>query len=252
MKKKSNIKKENSDTKFTRIIHWAQNHTLLSLVMILVVVIIGVANFTDAATKLISLFRTPSEQNKGIDEKQKLLLINAFKAGYTISQMLVQPGDGNNFTIIRHRAEAHLEGLAVEPSVLNEYVADNLLTKDEVVVLRDQIHSKVEAKYGDQVAATFIIGTDLIPMTDAFTSYLTDREFRLALQKANISVLALGISINSNINNAYFPQEIKKRWVHIYTSVLTGDGTPESLQNIKEFRDDIVDFFYGNNKKWEE
>lgn len=219
------------------------------IIVILIATLAIIAGVITNVSTIISFFnikpKTRASNSAPIDSSTPTLLIsNAFKAGYSITQMQDAATSEQLFIIWKNRTEAHLEGLDIDPAIMQDATHDSELTPNETILLRDQIYSKIEARHGVGPASTFVLGADLVPTTRAFESYLTDREYRQRLAESNVSILQLGFSINSNINEAVFPDKLKQNWVSIYFKTYVGDGTPEQLERIKTFRESILDYFY--------
>lgn len=199
------------------------------------------------ALGIIALVWTPLVTRPAVptpSPAEKRVILNAFRAGYELSQLREVLASKEAFGLWKNRAAAHLEGLGVASEILRDVAANQEFTPVSAILLRDQVRSKIEALHGEKAASTFVIGADLVPTTRAFEQYLTDGEYRQALAASNVSIFEFGTSINANISDAVFPDELKKAWIKVYVGTYAGDGTPEQLERIRVFRRSIVDHFY--------
>lgn len=202
---------------------------------------------------LIGTGKTPEPQIESDtkDRKAELLVSNAFKAGYGLSKM-INAGDnlynidysGEDFTMWNNRVEASLEALEINPNILRAKSFDHRITVEEFIYLDDQIRAGIEAHHGKQIAATFTIGSNLFPATNAFEQFLTNKVYRDYLSNKKFSVMTFGLDINSNINEAEMPDELKKDWISIWSFVISGTAYPENVEKIKTFREKILEHFY--------
>jgi len=198
------------DTKFDLLTKWAKNKTILVTIAVVIAMAGLLAGFK---TSIVTLFGTwwRFHPNSAVVKPSgpSLLMSNAFKSGHSLSKLYDAGASNQEFQLWKNRTEAHLEGLGIEPVILGKSMDDEEFSRDEFVLLRDQLRAKIEAQHGINAAATFVIGADIVNATQTFESYLTDADFRKALAKNNVSILEFGFSINSNINEAVFPKELK-------------------------------------------
>ena len=174
------------------------------------------------------------------------LILSAFKLGHGLTQLQYAETDDHQYMKWRNRTIVHLVALGLDISVIHEAIDDCNLTLDETIVLRDQIREKMKKLHGVKAASTFVVGVELIPVTQAFESYLKDSDYRNKLAKSNVSILQFGSSLNSNLDEAVFPDDLKIDLVAAYSKTYPKDAAQVKLDQIKRFREEILNFFYGD------
>jgi len=199
--------------------------------------------------RIISLFEpeivTTSAVSAQLDPSNPSQLIsNAFKLGHELTQMRYAETNDHQYIKWRNRTIVHLVALGIDISVIHEAIDDCKLTLDETIVLRDQIREKIKKLHGVEAASTFVLGVELIPVTRAFELYLKDSEYRNKLSKSNVSILQLSSSLNANLDEAVFPDDLKIDLVTAYTQTYPEDATQVKLDQIKRFREEILNYFY--------
>jgi hypothetical protein len=199
--------------------------------------------------RIISLFEpeivTTSAVSAQLDPSNPSQLIsNAFKLGHELTQMRYAETNDHQYIKWRNRTIVHLVALGIDVSVIHDAIDDCKLTLDETIVLRDQIREKIKKLHGVEAASTFVLGVELIPVTRAFELYLKDSEYRNKLSKSNVSILQLSSSLNANLDEAVFPDDLKIDLVTAYTQTYPEDATQVKLDQIKRFREEILNYFY--------
>ena len=174
------------------------------------------------------------------------LISNAFKLGHELTQMRYAETNDHQYIKWRNQTIVHLVALGIDISVIHEAIDDCKLTLDETIVLRDQIQEKIKKLHGLKAAATFVVGVELIPVTRAFESYLTDNEYRNIFAKSNMSILQFSSLLNANLDEAVFPDDLKIDLVTAYSKTYPKDATQVKHERIKRFREEILNYFYGH------
>ena len=174
------------------------------------------------------------------------LISNAFKLGHELTQMRYAETNDHQYIKWRNRTIVHLVALGINNSVIHAAIDDCKLTLDETIVLRDQIREKIKKLHGVEAASTFVLGVELIPVTRAFELYLRDSEYRNILVKNNVSILQLASFLNANLDEAVFPDDLKIDLVAAYSRTYPKDATQIKLDQIKRFREEILNYFYGD------
>ena len=192
-----------------------------------------------------SNFLKQTDPNLTLTDSEQLIekASNAFKAGYCLykcyeSETLLE------FTIWKNRTTIYLEAINIDPEFFLNKIEDSELSLDEKIVIQDQIATQTEIMHGENISSTFIIGADILFTTNAFTNYLSNEEFREELADNGDSIMEYGLSINSNIDDALFPKELKESWTSIYGAVFAGYAFQETFEEISTFQENIVDFFF--------
>ncbi len=181
--------------------------------------------------------------------KPTQLISNAFKLGHGLTQIRYAETNDHQYIKWKNKTIVHLVALGIDISIIHEAIDDCKLTLDETIVLRDQIREKMKKLHGVKAASTFVVGVELIPVTQAFESYLKDSDYRNKLAKSNVSILQFGSSLNSNLDEAVFPDDLKIDLVAAYTMTYPKDATQVKLDQIKRFREEILNYFYGNKRQ---
>jgi len=177
------------------------------------------------------------------------LISNAFKLGRGLTQMRYAETNDHQYIKWRNRTIVHLVALGIDNSVIHAAIDDCKLTLDETIVLRDQIREKIKKLHGVEAASTFVLGVELIPVTRAFELYLRDSEYRNILVKNNVSILQLASLLNANLDEAVFPDDLKIDLVAAYSRTYPKDATQIKLDQIKRFREEILNYFYGDKRE---
>ena len=178
--------------------------------------------------------------------KPTQLISNAFKLGHGLTQMRYAETTDHQYIKWKNQTIVHLVALGIDTSVLHVAIDDGKLTLDETIVLRDQIRAIIEKLHGEKAASTFAVGVELIPVTQAFESYLKDSDYRNKLAKSNVSILQFGSLLNSNLDEAVFPDDLKIDLITVYSKTYPKDATEVKLDQIKRFREEILNYFYGD------
>ena len=174
------------------------------------------------------------------------LILNAFKLGHGLTQLRYAESNDHQYIKWRNRTIAHLVALGINVSVIHEAIDDSILTLDEAIILRDQIHVKIKDLHGATAASTFIVGAELIPATRAFKLYLNDGKYRNKLDGINVSILQLGSLLNANLDEAALPSDLKKDLIAAYTKTYPKDAVQVKLIQITRFREEILHYFFGD------
>ena len=134
-------------------------------------------------------------------------------------------------------------GLGVDPRLLRRMAEDGKLTPEEAALLRERLRAKIRSRHGAEASATFVIGAEIAPATEAFVSYLTHEKYRADLIKKGVSIVDFGVEINANIDEALLPEEIKEKWPSLYGAVIRGLNKHKVIQAIKGFKGEILRYF---------
>ena len=174
---------------------------------------------------------------------------NAFKLGHGLTQMRYAETNDLQYIKWKNQTIAYLVALGINTSVLYEVIDDGKLGLDETIVLRDKIRKIIEKLHGEKAASTFVIGVELIPVTGAVESYLVDSEYRNKLAKSKVSIHQFCSIFNTNLDKAVFPDSLKMDLVAAYSETYPRDDIQIKLDRIKRFREEILNYFYADEKE---
>ena len=217
---------------------------------LVVTTVLGLAFYTvfiASIDKIIYLFEPELVKTSTVHaqldaSKPTQLISNAFKLGHGLTQIRYAETNDHQYIKWKNQTIVHLVALGLDVSIIHEAIDDCKLTLDETIVLRDQIREKMEKLHGVKAASTFVVGVELIPVTRAFELYLKNSEYRNILAKSNMSILQFCSSLNANIDEAVLPDDLKIDLVAAYPK----DATQIKLDQIKRFREEILNYFYGD------
>jgi len=220
---------------------------------LVVATVLGLAFYTvfiASIDKIVYLFepeliKTSTVHAQLDASKPTQLISNAFKLGHGLTQIRYAETNDHQYIKWKNQTIVHLVALGLDVSIIHEAIDDCKLTLDETIVLRDQIREKMKKLHGVKAASTFVVGVELIPVTRAFELYLKNSEYRNILAKSNMSILQFCSSLNANIDAAVFPDDLKIDLVAAYPK----DATQIKLDQIKRFREEILNYFYGDKRE---
>ena len=171
------------------------------------------------------------------------LVSNAFQLGHGLTQMQYAKTDDLEYNKWKNKVVVHLAALGLDFFILHPAMEDCKLTLNETSILCHQIREKMKKLHGIKAASTFVVGVELIPVTQAFEAYLIDNDFKSQLAKSNVSILQLGSLLNSNIDEADFPKNFKINLITEFTRAYQRDDTRIKLYRITRFREKILNYF---------
>lgn len=181
------------------------------------------------------------------DTSNKKLASNAFKAGYSFSKVFDSPKQIDS-DLWMNRLITRIEALGLPKMIIGQYLIDKKISTNEMILLRDDIKTKLEVTHGKAIADTYIIGADLELTINTFTKYLSDLEYRSDLKQRNIDgsqlMMELGSGINQSISDAILPKPLKKEWVSIYGRTIVSIAYPSQMKGLNNFKENIIRNFY--------
>ena len=172
------------------------------------------------------------------------LITNAFKLGHGLTQLQYSETDDLQYIKWRNRTITHLVALGIKISIIHKAIDDGKLSPDETAVLRDQIHEKILNRHGKKAASTFLVGAELFPVTQAIESYIKDEGYREKLAKSNVSIHQFGSLLNTNLDQAEFPNNLKIDLASTSSEPNAQDSKQSKLDRVKKFREDVINYFY--------
>ncbi len=224
---------------------------------LVVATVLGLAFYTvfiASIDKIVYLFEPEIVTTSAVSaqlnaSKPTQLISNAFKLGHGLTQIRYAETNDHQYIKWKNQTIVRLVALGIDISIIHEAIDDCKLTLDETIVLRDQIREKMKKLHGVKAASTFVVGVELLPVTQAFELYFRDSEYRNILVKNNVSILQLASLLNANLDEAVFPDDLKIDLVAAYSRTYPKDATRIKLDQIKRFREEILNYFYGNKRE---
>lgn len=240
---------DDNSTRLGRLKRRAHNNPVVVAIIVIAAVLGCVAGLKSSFSTLFGGAPSAPAEQELLEPRDEQgpppTMSNAFKAGYSLSQLPDAHVSGLEFTKWAHRAEAHLEGLGLDSERLREIADAGTLSSTGYNVLIDQLRTRIEAIHGGAVASTFVVGSELLRVTDALISHASDPEYRATLAAKGVGIGESVRTFNLHVQNAYLPKQVGGDWQPQLKSALNRSGDSRfGVEFAQWYRDSIVAYYY--------
>lgn len=236
-------------TMLDRIKRRAHDNPVVVGLILVAVVLGGVAGLKSSFDTLAGwLLQSPEpvEQTDATKpERPPPTMSNAFKVGYSLSH-LIDPRDSSaDVATWGNRAAAHLEGLGLEFGTFREIAEAGSLSRQDYADLVDQLKARIEATHGAAAASTFVVGTELLPVTDALVAHYSDAEYRAGFEGSSRHIGEILRNYNLHVYEAHLPKRVGGSWRALFKgAVNTSSDSRFGVEYALHYRDCIVAYYY--------